>query len=246
MALKELLSSLLPDDREGKLGMGAGATLFALGIFDRDGQRAQVLKVAGAAVVAYFFLRDQDSQFASKAEIEKDAELPAGNAGVSLQESYNAFVGRFLGFLGVPGTRPEAGIQDKPDRAADESKGPFLGQPKNVLRIAGAWRQPIDGGTVPIATFSDTFQAFAVLENQSAQEVAGQVRVRILHQGLLQSEPETTMFDGPSLRLAPGELRELDMRLPVVRDADGKIELALLFAGYNLASITAQRSFVLA
>lgn len=240
MILKELLSRVIPDDREGKIGMATGATLFALGLFDKDGGRAQLLKVTGAAVTAYFFFRDQESQFASADQIQEDAGLPVGNAGVSIQERWNGLIGRVFNI------EPEPGIEARTDTVADETKGPFLGQPKNALRIAGAWRQPTDGGIVNVATFSKTFQAFAVLENQSAMEVAGQVRVRILHKGLLESGVQTTMFEGPFLRLAPGEMRELEMRLPTVRDTDGKIELALYFAGYNLSSISAQRAFVLA
>lgn len=245
------LGLVLPDDAEGRAGLGAGAILLALGFLDKDGDRAAIFKLGGAAVLAYFTLRDRASSFASREEIKTDASLPAGNPGVSPQEKYNAIVGRFEqwagGLFGIDaGTAPTVGIEHKDERAADESAGPFLGAPKNVLRVAGAWRQPLPGGTFAVAAFSSTFQAFAVVENQSNVTVAGQVRVRILHQGLLQGDMQTTLVDGPSIQLAPGELRELEMRLPAVRDADGKIELALLFNGYNLASITAQRSLVLA
>lgn len=231
---------VLGEDRQSKLGLGTGAVLFALGTFDRDPERAKVLKVLGAVVVAFFFLRETTKRGTPAAAVEGAAALPPGNEGISTFEQALGVFGRAVGL------EPDAGIEDRPERAADESTGPFLGPPRNVLRVAGAWRQPTDGGTVPVAAFSSTFQAFAVLENQSGQEVAGQVRVRILHEGLLQGGTQTTVFDGPHLRLAPGELRELEMRLPTVRDADGKIELALLFANYNLASISAQRSLVLA
>lgn len=235
---QDLVRSFLPEDREGKLGMGVGGTLLALGVLDGNSGRGRVLKVAGAAVVAYFFLRERAATFATREEITADAALPAGNDGVSTQEKWNAVVGRVFGM------EPEAGIEHATDRPA--IAGPHLGAPKNVLRVAGAWRQPTDGGSFALAAFSETFQAFAVLENQSAQEVAGEVRVRITHEGLLQSGAQQTYFDGPSVRLAPGEMRELSMRLPAVRDFDGRIELALLFANYNLATITAQRELVLA
>lgn len=238
--VKSAADVFLGEDKESRLGLGTGAVLFALGAFDKDQERAKVLKVLGGAVLAFFFLRETAKRGTPTAAIEGAAALPADNAGVTTVEKALGIFGRAVGL------EPEPTIEDKPERAADESKGPFLGTPKNALRVAGAWRQPINGGSVPVAAFSATFQAFAVLENQSGQEVAGQVRVRILHEGLLQSETQTTMFDGPFLRLAPGEMRELDMRLPAVRDADGRIELALLFAGFNLASVSARRELVLA
>jgi hypothetical protein len=229
----------LGEDSESKIGLGTGAVIFALGMFDRDAERSSMLKVIGGAVVAFFFLREQKRVGTPVQAVEDAAALPADNAGVSAFEKALGVLGRAVGL------EPEVGIEQTSERAADESKGPFLGAPKNALRVAGAWRQPLPGGNFAVAAFSNTFQAFAVLENQSASEVAGQVRVRILHQGLLQGDLQTTMVDGPAVRLAPGELRELGMRLPAVRDADGKIELALYFAGFNLASISAQRSLVL-
>lgn len=230
----------LGEDSESKVGLGTGAVIFALGFFDRDPERSSMLKVIGGAVVAFFFLREQKRVGTPAEAVESAAALPADNAGVSTFEKTLGIFGRAVGL------EPPVGIDDKSDHAADPARGFSLGTPKNALRVAGAFRQPIAGGTFAVAAFSETFQAFASLENQSAVEVAGQVRVRILHQGLLQGDLQTTMVDGPFLRLAPGEFRELEMRLPAVRDADGRIELALYFAGYNLASITAQRSLVLA
>jgi len=238
--VKSAADVFLGDDGQSKIGIGVGAVLFAVGAFDSAPERAKVLKVMGAAVVAYFFLRETAKRGTPGSATTDAASLPAGNDGVTTTEKALGLFGRIVGL------EPEPGIEHRTERAADESAGPFLGQPKNALRVAGAWRQPTQGATIKIAAFSGTFQAFAVLENQSSAEVAGQVRVRILHEGLLQREVATTMFDGPFVRLAPGELRELVMRLPTVRDADGKLELALYFAGFNLASVSAQRELVIA
>jgi hypothetical protein len=226
--------------RESKAGLVLGAGLFAFGVYDHKRERGTALKLAGAGVVAAVLLREQRRIGTAGDALSDAAALPAGNAGVSTFEKALGVLGRAVGI------EPEAGIEDRAERAADESAGPFLGTPKNALLVAGAWRAPQDGGTINVAAFSSTFQANAVLENQSRQEVAGQVRVRIMHEGLLQSGTQTTYFEGPYLRLAPGEMRELDMRLPTVRDADGRIGLALLFSGFNLASVTAQRSLVIA
>jgi hypothetical protein len=240
MSVATSLASLFGSTREAKVGTLLGGGLFLVGAFDRRADRGMVLKVAGAAVLVATLLREQRRTGTVGDALEGAAALPAGNAGVHPVEKALGVLGRAFGI------EPEPGIDQVTERAADESAGPVLGQPRNALLVAGAWRQPLEGGTFNVATFSDTFQANAVVENQSDREVAGQVRVRITHEGLLQSGAQFTIFEGPSIRLAPGEMRELAMRLPTVRDADGRIGLALLFSGYNLASITAQRSLVFA
>lgn len=234
--LKAIADVVVGADGPAKAGMATGAALFVIGTVDDDHRRAKWIRAAGIAIAGFFFFREQRKAGGFLESVRGAAELPAGNDGISALEHALGLGGRIVGL------EPDAGIEHRPDRGAEA--GPYLGTPRNALRVAGAWRQPTEGGSVPFALFSNTFEAVAVLENQNTVAVPGQVKARLLAQGLLEGTPQYHYTDGPSVRLEPGEMRELVMRLEIPRDFDGDLELALLFANYNLGTVRFSRRFV--
>lgn len=234
--LKAVADIIVGADSQAKAGMTAGAVLFVVGTVDENPQRARWIRAAGVALAGFYFFREQRRAGGFLDALEGAAALPAGNDGISGLEKALGLAGRAVGL------EPDPGIEDRAERGAEDRF--YLGTPKNVLRVAGAWRQPVDGGEVPFALFSNTFEAHAVLENQNTVAVPGQVRARLAARGLLESETQHHLTDGPSVRLEPGESRALSMRLEIPRDFDGELELALLFANYNLATVRFSRRFV--
>lgn len=168
--------------------------------------------------------------------VEGAAGLPPG-ADVSTLEKGLGLWGR------ITGQEPEAGGESSPDRGATE--GPFLGTPKNAERVAGKIRSPSDGGTFPLPLYSDTFRVEGAVENQSEEVRQGRVEARVISQGLLQGEAQTLISPGVAVRLNPGQMSAVELRIPAVRDFDGAVRIALLWNGYKVDEITATRTFAL-
>jgi hypothetical protein len=159
-----------------------------------------------------------------------EGDLSQAAPGVGGAEQAFGAVSRALGFE----SPPHVGVRE--DRPADESKGPFLGTPRNALRVAGAMTQPVNGAHLDLTWGTGTIEAFASIENQASERRLGQVRARIIERnGSTQRE---AYVDGPFVDLAPGEFKEITMRVPLPfsgfwLDPDSS-QVSLLFAGHTL------------
>lgn len=144
---------------------------------------------------------------------------------------------RILGFEAPPK------VETTTDRPAQESAGPFLGTPRNALRVAGKVRWPADGTRVNVSWGTSTIEADAALENQASERRLGQVKARIIERK--GSSQEERIVDGPYVDLAPGEFRQVRMRVPLAYSGYGtdpdSSQVSLLFAGYTLDTATFSR-----
>jgi hypothetical protein len=216
--------------KTGLLLSGLGGIAIAYGRGLEDKRARDIATAAGAAVLGFGLFRLLEGPEGLLAgAVGRFQGALASSSAVSHGEGVSAFE-KGLGLLGrATGNEPEAGITTRVDRAADESKGPFLGTPKNALLVAGKIRSPVQGGELRLPLFADTVMVDAAVENQAAEPRAGRIAVRYMDGG------EARIMQGPEVTLAPGEFREVSIRVPPAR-AGGTFEgdIALLFSNHTL------------
>lgn len=215
------------------LGGSGLAGVLADGIPDKTTR--QTLKItAGIAgfiaaldigLTAARFIREGNREFWDA--VKEAASLPYGSG--SLTEQGIGLFGRFVG------AEPEAGVGTSPDRGAEE--GPYLGTPRNALRVAGVIRtienQVINSSKIiQVPAFSDTVLIDAAVENQSNAVQSGTINFRALMRDASQTVP------GPTVNLAPGELRQISARIPRSLSYLQQFDIALQFRSYTLDRVT--------
>lgn len=177
----------------------------------------------GAAVLGYGVWRLLRVPESAGAALKSEAALPSGAPGLTAADKVLGIFGR------ATDNEPPPGIEARADRGAVE--GPHLGPPKNVLLVAGKIRHPTSGGELRVPMFADSVPIDAVVENQARQTREGTVRLRYLTDAGPQFVP------GPRLTLAPGEMRQLQIRMPPLGVGNDKGDIALQFDGYTLETI---------
>ena len=162
-----------------------------------------------------------------------------------LQGYTGGFLQRLLGYYArfrgkfQPGILPADGVTVTGDRPAVPGK--YLGNPKNVLGIAGKIRSIENqdpAGIVEVPLFSDTILIDAALENQSDTLRSGIPSARVL----LDSVPFEVK--GTPVDLPPGAFRQVTLRIPrSFASKYGEMDLALQFSGYTLDRVTGRLAF---
>lgn len=205
----------------------AAGLLYSIKAKSRPGM---VLAGFGLAMGIHKLLRPEGFFSPARAAVVDAAGLPAG-ADVSLLE-------KALGVLGrATGMEPPASVQTVTDRGATD--GPFLGNPKNVLGIAGKIRSPLEGAILKVPIFADTVEIDAAIENQSNEVREGIPVARVLqYRGGPLKAPTIVTVEGAPVTLKPGEFRTVIMRIPPKESASGKVDVALQWGKYTLDRVT--------
>lgn len=167
-----------------------------------------------------------------------EGSLPQDAPGIGGAEAAFGAVARALGFEEGPS------VGDRADRPADERAGPFLGTPRNVERVAGKVRYPNPGQVLDLSWGTSTLNADGAIENQANERRLGQVRARMIE--TKGSEQRESYVDGPYVDLAPGEFREITMRVEFPfsgywTDPD-RSEISLQWAGHTLDTVQFRRT----
>ena len=194
--------------------------------------------VAGAALYQWWKKGSIVEQVREATEAATyEGSLPQDAPGVGTWEEAFGAGARIFGFEEAPK------VETTPDLPAEPDKGPFLGTPRNALRVAGKVRYPANGTRIDLTWGTATIEADAAIENQAAERRLGQVRARIIERK--GDSQEERIVDGPFVDLAPGEFRDVRMRVPLAFSGYGtdpdSSQVSLLFAGYTLDTSVFER-----
>lgn len=194
---------------------GLGAVAFGYGIYQ--------LLFSGEGLLA-----KQAAE--TKAALEHEAGILTSEApGTTVLDDLMAIIGR------ATGNEPPPGIKAETDRVAEG--GPYLGTPKNLLRVAGKIRDPMDGGSAKVPAFADTIRIDAAVENQAQEARAGILQARLMLEGVSEFVP--IVVTAGRIELQPGEFKSVDIRIPYGKyTAFHKRTVALLFEGHRLDGVT--------
>lgn len=192
--------------------------------------------IAGAA--AWLVLENQYQRLSAEeqAALAYSADFTYGTGGFG-QRILSAYA-RFR--LWAADKAAGAGITTEKDRPA--VPGRHLGPPKNVLGISGVIRtienqdprkpgnyELAEADRVIVPAFAETVLADSAIENQSNIVREGIVSARMLGAN---STPYT--IEGPSIVLAPGEFRNISLRIPRDYSYRGRMDFALQFEKHTL------------
>lgn len=224
-----LASSFLGENRtEVALIVAAGAGVF-LGSRLADPSARKFVTGGSLALGAWAGLRMVYKQGGSlEGAVGGAAALPYG-AGSWFEQ--------LLGLGGrLTGNEPAPGIVATPDMPADPAKGgPYLGQPRNALRVAGKIRYPESGQVAKLPWGADTIALDAAVENQSSEPRSGRIKVRSIV-----GEGAYRYVEGPDVTLKPGEFFTVAIRVPTSHGVSQfgpgnyRFDTALQFDNYTL------------
>lgn len=177
----------------------------------------------------------------SGAILKKLGDAPASQTPTVFEEA-GAVLARAAGAESPPE------LVTRPDFAADPaSSGPYLGQPKNVLRVAGKVRFPISGAIVPTKLAADTFDVDAALENQADEKRTGELVLVVREKNILGTWAEASVSGG-NVTLEPREFRQVIVRAPNVVGrpfSPAESSVRLRFAGFTLDHVVFRRTYSL-
>ena len=192
----------------------------------------KILLFVGGAAAAWFLLENEWEKLSAeeKASLAYSANLPPN---VGWKQKILSLYARFRGTF-QPGILPEPGVSVAADRGA--GPGPYLGAPKNLLRVAGVVRRienqdPRENAMIEVPIFADTVLIDSALENQSTEPRAGALKARLL----IGSTPY--FIESKPIDMPPGAFRQVTIRVPRDYSYKGEMDLAIQWEGYTLDSV---------